>query len=137
MLFHSCWKVDCQFVTGEHSSSADMKSCLWIALLVTLAIGTKTQDFDLSDAFDSGGGFDLLDALGPEEPEKPAGIPPKEGGTDPKPAPPPAPVDPKNQLEVSKLTQPAEVTLITCNYSIHTIWNQESSYQIIEHSKTF
>ncbi|XP_045071695.1 uncharacterized protein LOC123484947 isoform X6 [Coregonus clupeaformis] len=124
MLFHSCWKVDCQFVTGEHSSSADMKSCLWIALLVTLAIGTKTQDFDLSDAFDS-------------EPEKPAGIPPKEGGTDPKPAPPPAPVDPKNQLEVSKLTQPAEVTLITCNYSIHTIWNQESSYQIIEHSKTF
>ncbi|XP_045076844.1 extensin-like isoform X3 [Coregonus clupeaformis] len=116
MLFHSCWKVDCQFVTGEHSSSADMKSCLWIALLVTLAIGTKTQDFDLSDAFDSddpipttipkqpkqpakdpspGGGFDLLDALGPEEPEKPAGIPPKEGGTDPKPAPPPAPVDPK------------------------------------------
>ncbi|XP_045076843.1 CD99 antigen-like isoform X2 [Coregonus clupeaformis] len=115
MLFHSCWKVDCQFVTGEHSSS-DMKSCLWIALLVTLAIGTKTQDFDLSDAFDSddpipttipkqpkqpakdpspGGGFDLLDALGPEEPEKPAGIPPKEGGTDPKPAPPPAPVDPK------------------------------------------
>ncbi|XP_045076852.1 CD99 antigen-like isoform X10 [Coregonus clupeaformis] len=29
------------------------------------------------------------------EPEKPAGIPPKEGGTDPKPAPPPAPVDPK------------------------------------------
>ncbi|XP_045071691.1 CD99 antigen-like isoform X2 [Coregonus clupeaformis] len=157
MLFHSCWKVDCQFVTGEHSSS-DMKSCLWIALLVTLAIGTKTQDFDLSDAFDSddpipttipkqpkqpakdpspGGGFDLLDALGPEEPEKPAGIPPKEGGTDPKPAPPPAPVDPKNQLEVSKLTQPAEVTLITCNYSIHTIWNQESSYQIIEHSKTF
>ncbi|XP_041734599.1 CD99 molecule isoform X2 [Coregonus clupeaformis] len=93
-----------------------MKSCLWIALLVTLAIGTKTQDFDLSDALglddpipttipkqpkqpakdpSPGGGFDLLDALGPEEPEKPAGIPPKEGGTDPKPAPPPAPVDPK------------------------------------------
>uniref|UniRef100_A0AAZ3NQ08 Uncharacterized protein n=1 Tax=Oncorhynchus tshawytscha TaxID=74940 RepID=A0AAZ3NQ08_ONCTS len=90
-----------------------MKSCLWIALLVTLVIGTKTQDFDLSDAFDfddpittipkqpkepakdpsPGGGFDLFDALGPEEPEKPAGIPPKEGGTDPK------PVDPKKPAE--------------------------------------
>uniref|UniRef100_A0A4W5ND15 CD99 molecule n=1 Tax=Hucho hucho TaxID=62062 RepID=A0A4W5ND15_9TELE len=97
-----------------------MKSCLWIALLVTLAIGTKTQDFDLADALDfdnprptaipkqpkqpakdpsPGGGFDLFDALGPEEPKKPAGIPPKEGGTDPKPAPPPAPVDPKKPAE--------------------------------------
>ncbi|XP_071016175.1 CD99 molecule isoform X1 [Oncorhynchus clarkii lewisi] len=95
-----------------------MKSCLWIALLVTLVIGTKTQDLDLSDAFDfddpittipkqpkepakdpsPGGGFDLFDALGPEEPEKPAGIPPKEGGTDPKPVD-PKPVDPKKPAE--------------------------------------
>uniref|UniRef100_A0A674F891 CD99 molecule n=1 Tax=Salmo trutta TaxID=8032 RepID=A0A674F891_SALTR len=95
-----------------------MKSCLWIALLVTLAIGTKTQDFDLADALDfdkpkataipkqpkkpakdpsPGGGLDLFDALGPEEPEKPAGIPPKE---DPKPAlPAPAPVDPKKPAD--------------------------------------
>ncbi|KAK6325195.1 hypothetical protein J4Q44_G00045370 [Coregonus suidteri] len=51
-----------------------------------------------------GGGFDLLDALGPEEPEKPAGIPPKEGGTDPKPAPPPAPVDPKKPAGDGSLT---------------------------------
>ncbi|XP_024281725.1 CD99 molecule isoform X9 [Oncorhynchus tshawytscha] len=80
-----------------------MKSCLWIALLVTLVIGTKTQDFDLSDAFDfddpittipkqpkepakdpsPGGGFDLFDALGPEDPVpgKPAVVPPKDGGT--------------------------------------------------------
>nr|XP_023828304.1 CD99 antigen-like protein 2 isoform X3 [Salvelinus alpinus] len=91
-----------------------MKSCLWIALLVTLAIGTKTQEFDLSDALDfdnpkataipkqpkkpakdpsPGGGFDLFDALGPDEPGKPAGIPPKEGGTNPK------PVDPKKTAE--------------------------------------
>ncbi|XP_038835688.1 CD99 molecule isoform X5 [Salvelinus namaycush] len=96
-----------------------MKSCLWIALLVTLVIGTKTQDFNLYDGLDlddptttipklpkqpatdpsPGGGFDLFDALGPEEPEKPAGIPPKEGGTDPKPAPPPKPVDPKKTAE--------------------------------------
>ncbi|XP_064826995.1 CD99 antigen-like protein 2 isoform X9 [Oncorhynchus masou masou] len=98
-----------------------MKSCLWIALFVTLAIGTKTQDFDLADALDldnpkataipkqpkkpakdpsPGGGFDLFDALGPEEPDKPAGIPPKEGGTNPKPAPPPAaPVDPKKPAD--------------------------------------
>ncbi|XP_041734602.1 CD99 molecule isoform X5 [Coregonus clupeaformis] len=80
-----------------------MKSCLWIALLVTLAIGTKTQDFDLSDAL---GLDDPIPTTIPKqpkqpakdpspEPEKPAGIPPKEGGTDPKPAPPPAPVDPK------------------------------------------
>nr|XP_046174808.1 CD99 molecule isoform X2 [Oncorhynchus gorbuscha] len=80
-----------------------MKSCLWIALLVTLVIGTKTQDLDLSDAFDfddpittipkqpkepakdpsPGGGFDLFDALGPEDPVpgKPAVVPPKDGGT--------------------------------------------------------
>uniref|UniRef100_A0A4W5NAH2 CD99 molecule n=1 Tax=Hucho hucho TaxID=62062 RepID=A0A4W5NAH2_9TELE len=81
-----------------------MKSCLWIALLVTLAIGTKTQDFDLADALDfdnprptaipkqpkqpakdpsPGGGFDLFDALGPEDPVpgKPAVVPPKDGGT--------------------------------------------------------
>ncbi|XP_029612287.1 CD99 antigen-like protein 2 isoform X4 [Salmo trutta] len=83
-----------------------MKSCLWIALLVTLAIGTKTQDFDLADALDfdkpkataipkqpkkpakdpsPGGGLDLFDALGPE---------------DPKPAlPAPAPVDPKKPAD--------------------------------------
>ncbi|XP_064874836.1 CD99 antigen-like protein 2 isoform X2 [Oncorhynchus nerka] len=98
-----------------------MKSCLWIALFVTLAIGTKTQDFDLADALDfdnpkatavpkqpkkpakdpsPGGGVDLFDFLGPEEPDKPAGIPPKEGGTNPKPAPPPpAPVDPKKPAD--------------------------------------
>uniref|UniRef100_A0A4W5RL00 CD99 molecule n=1 Tax=Hucho hucho TaxID=62062 RepID=A0A4W5RL00_9TELE len=90
-----------------------MKSCLWIAVLVTLVIGTKTQDFDLADAFDlddptttipkqpkqpakdpsPGGGFDLFDAFGPEEPAKSPGIPPKEGGTDPK------PVDPKKPAE--------------------------------------
>ncbi|XP_029612286.1 CD99 antigen-like protein 2 isoform X3 [Salmo trutta] len=100
-----------------------MKSCLWIALLVTLAIGTKTQDFDLADALDfdkpkataipkqpkkpakdpsPGGGLDLFDALGPEDPKpalpapapvdpkkpaddpvpgKPAVVPPKDGGT--------------------------------------------------------
>ncbi|XP_071016180.1 CD99 molecule isoform X6 [Oncorhynchus clarkii lewisi] len=100
-----------------------MKSCLWIALLVTLVIGTKTQDLDLSDAFDfddpittipkqpkepakdpsPGGGFDLFDALGPEEPEKPAGIPPKEGGTDPK------PVDPKKPAEDPVPGKPAVV----------------------------
>ncbi|XP_052355080.1 CD99 antigen-like isoform X7 [Oncorhynchus keta] len=103
-----------------------MKSCLWIALLVTLVIGTKTQDLDLSDAFDfddpsdpittipkqpkepakdpsPGGGFDLFDALGPEEPEKPAGIPPKEGGTDPK------PVDPKKTAEDPVPGKPAVV----------------------------
>ncbi|XP_014005389.1 CD99 molecule isoform X3 [Salmo salar] len=83
-----------------------MKSCLWIALLVTLAIGTKTQDFDLADALDfdkpkataipkqpkkpakdpsPGGGLDLFDALGPE---------------DPKPGrPAPAPVDPKKPAD--------------------------------------
>ncbi|XP_021464507.2 CD99 molecule isoform X5 [Oncorhynchus mykiss] len=105
-----------------------MKSCLWIALLVTLVIGTKTQDFDLSDAFDfddpittipkqpkepakdpsPGGGFDLFGALGPEEPEKPAGIPPKEGGTDPKPVD-PKPVDPKKPAEDPVPGKPAVV----------------------------
>ncbi|XP_071016182.1 CD99 molecule isoform X8 [Oncorhynchus clarkii lewisi] len=105
-----------------------MKSCLWIALLVTLVIGTKTQDLDLSDAFDfddpittipkqpkepakdpsPGGGFDLFDALGPEEPEKPAGIPPKEGGTDPKPVD-PKPVDPKKPAEDPVPGKPAVV----------------------------
>ncbi|XP_064825624.1 CD99 antigen-like isoform X3 [Oncorhynchus masou masou] len=105
-----------------------MKSCLWIALLVTLVIGTKTQDLDLSDAFDfddpittipkqpkepakdpsPGGGFDLFDALGPEEPEKPAGIPPKEGGTDPKPVD-PKPVDPKKTAEDPVPGKPAVV----------------------------
>ncbi|KAM9398139.1 CD99 molecule isoform 4-T4 [Salvelinus alpinus] len=100
-----------------------MKSCLWIALLVTLVIGTKTQDFNLYDGLDlddptttipklpkqpatdpsPGGGFDLFDALGPEEPEKPAGIPPKEGGTDPK------PVDPKKTAEDPVPGKPAVV----------------------------
>ncbi|XP_055763939.1 CD99 antigen-like isoform X2 [Salvelinus fontinalis] len=100
-----------------------MKSCLWIGLLVTLVIGTKTQDFDLYDGLDlddptttipelpkqpatdpsPGGGFDLFDALGPEEPEKPAGIPPKEGGTDPK------PVDPKKPAEDPVPGKPAVV----------------------------
>ncbi|XP_071016189.1 CD99 molecule isoform X14 [Oncorhynchus clarkii lewisi] len=72
-----------------------MKSCLWIALLVTLVIGTKTQDLDLSDAFDF-------------EPEKPAGIPPKEGGTDPKPVD-PKPVDPKKPAEDPVPGKPAVV----------------------------
>ncbi|XP_042558829.1 CD99 molecule isoform X4 [Clupea harengus] len=39
-------------------------------------------DLDLNDAFGGPGGFDLSDALGPDpEPEKPAVIPPKDGGT--------------------------------------------------------
>uniref|UniRef100_A0A8C7LSW5 CD99 molecule n=1 Tax=Oncorhynchus kisutch TaxID=8019 RepID=A0A8C7LSW5_ONCKI len=85
-----------------------MKSCLWIALFVTLAIGTKTQELDLADALD----FDDPKATAipkqpkkpakdpSPEPDKPAGIPPKEGGTNPKPAPPPpAPVDPKKPAD--------------------------------------
>ncbi|XP_052355079.1 CD99 antigen-like protein 2 isoform X6 [Oncorhynchus keta] len=80
-----------------------MKSCLWIALLVTLVIGTKTQDLDLSDAFDFDDPSDPITTIPKQpkepakdpspEPEKPAGIPPKEGGTDPK------PVDPKKTAE--------------------------------------
>ncbi|XP_042180011.1 CD99 molecule isoform X8 [Oncorhynchus tshawytscha] len=82
-----------------------MKSCLWIALLVTLVIGTKTQDFDLSDAFDFDDPITTIPKQPKEpakdpspEPEKPAGIPPKEGGTDPKPVD-PKPVDPKKPAE--------------------------------------
>eukprot|EP00063_Salmo_salar_P032186 XP_014007021.1 PREDICTED: CD99 antigen-like protein 2 isoform X8 [Salmo salar] len=75
-----------------------MKSCLWIALLVTLVIGTKAQDFDLSDAFDLDDAITTIPKQPKQptkdpEPEKPAGIPPKEGGTDPK------PVDPKKTAE--------------------------------------
>nr|XP_029523110.1 CD99 antigen-like protein 2 isoform X3 [Oncorhynchus nerka] len=92
-----------------------MKSCLWIALLVTLVIGTKTQDLDLSDAFD----FDDPTTTVPKqpkepakdpspEPEKPAGIPPKEGGTDPKPLD-PKPVDPKKPAEDPVPGKPAVV----------------------------
>uniref|UniRef100_A0A674EPI8 CD99 molecule n=1 Tax=Salmo trutta TaxID=8032 RepID=A0A674EPI8_SALTR len=63
-----------------------MKSCLWIALLVTLVIGTKTQDFDLSDAFDLDDPITTIPKQPKQptkdpKPEKPAGIPPKEGGT--------------------------------------------------------
>nr|XP_029516160.1 CD99 antigen-like protein 2 isoform X5 [Oncorhynchus nerka] len=70
-----------------------MKSCLWIALFVTLAIGTKTQDFDLADALD----FDNPKATAiPKQPKKPA----KDPSPDPKPAPPPpAPVDPKKPAD--------------------------------------
>uniref|UniRef100_A0AAZ3P271 CD99 antigen-like protein 2 n=1 Tax=Oncorhynchus tshawytscha TaxID=74940 RepID=A0AAZ3P271_ONCTS len=87
-----------------------MKSCLWIALLVTLVIGTKTQDFDLSDAFDFDDPITTIPKQPKEpakdpspEPEKPAGIPPKEGGTDPK------PVDPKKPAEDPVPGKPAVV----------------------------
>ncbi|KAM9398138.1 CD99 molecule isoform 3-T3 [Salvelinus alpinus] len=77
-----------------------MKSCLWIALLVTLVIGTKTQDFNLYDGLDLDDPTTTIPKLPKQpatdpspEPEKPAGIPPKEGGTDPK------PVDPKKTAE--------------------------------------
>ncbi|XP_029597102.1 CD99 molecule isoform X6 [Salmo trutta] len=87
-----------------------MKSCLWIALLVTLVIGTKTQDFDLSDAFDLDDPITTIPKQPKQptkdpspEPEKPAGIPPKEGGTDPK------PVDPKKTAEDPVPGKPAVV----------------------------
>ncbi|XP_071016186.1 CD99 molecule isoform X11 [Oncorhynchus clarkii lewisi] len=87
-----------------------MKSCLWIALLVTLVIGTKTQDLDLSDAFDFDDPITTIPKQPKEpakdpspEPEKPAGIPPKEGGTDPK------PVDPKKPAEDPVPGKPAVV----------------------------
>nr|ACN10913.1 CD99 antigen precursor [Salmo salar] len=85
-----------------------MKSCLWIALLVTLVIGTKAQDFDLSDAFDLDDAITTIPKQPKQptkdpEPEKPAGIPPKEGGTDPK------PVDPKKTAEDPVPGKPAVV----------------------------
>ncbi|XP_038835687.1 CD99 molecule isoform X4 [Salvelinus namaycush] len=93
-----------------------MKSCLWIALLVTLVIGTKTQDFNLYDGLDLDDPTTTIPKLPKQpatdpspEPEKPAGIPPKEGGTDPKPAPPPKPVDPKKTAEDPVPGKPAVV----------------------------
>eukprot|EP00063_Salmo_salar_P030555 XP_014005390.1 PREDICTED: CD99 molecule isoform X5 [Salmo salar] len=80
-----------------------MKSCLWIALLVTLAIGTKTQDFDLADALD----FDKPKATAiPKQPKKPA----KDPSPDPKPGrPAPAPVDPKKPADDPVPGKPAVV----------------------------
>ncbi|KAM9398143.1 CD99 molecule isoform 8-T8 [Salvelinus alpinus] len=87
-----------------------MKSCLWIALLVTLVIGTKTQDFNLYDGLDLDDPTTTIPKLPKQpatdpspEPEKPAGIPPKEGGTDPK------PVDPKKTAEDPVPGKPAVV----------------------------
>ncbi|KAJ8003612.1 hypothetical protein DPEC_G00150150 [Dallia pectoralis] len=68
------------------SESTFMKSCLWIALLVTLLVGTKTQDgFDLSDAFDDDEKPTPKVPVKPKdpipEPKKPAVVPPKSGGS--------------------------------------------------------
>uniref|UniRef100_A0AAZ3R2G5 CD99 antigen-like protein 2 n=1 Tax=Oncorhynchus tshawytscha TaxID=74940 RepID=A0AAZ3R2G5_ONCTS len=82
-----------------------MKSCLWIALLVTLVIGTKTQDDPITTIPKQ----PKEPAKDPSpEPEKPAGIPPKEGGTDPKPVD-PKPVDPKKPAEDPVPGKPAVV----------------------------
>ncbi|XP_010889305.2 CD99 molecule isoform X6 [Esox lucius] len=65
-----------------------MKSCLWIVFFVTLLAGTKTQDFELSDAFDDDPTPAPKDPVKPKdpslapEPKKPAVVPPKEGGAD-------------------------------------------------------
>ncbi|XP_062302322.1 CD99 molecule isoform X1 [Osmerus eperlanus] len=70
-----------------------MTFCLRIALLVSLIIGTHTQDFDLLDALGDPDpdptpakpkdtdGFDLFDAFGPDTvTKKPVAPPPKDGG---------------------------------------------------------
>ncbi|XP_067116348.1 CD99 molecule isoform X4 [Osmerus mordax] len=70
-----------------------MTFCLRIALLVSLIIGTHTEDFNLLDALGDPDpaptpakpkdtdGFDLLDAFGPDTvTKKPVAPPPKDGG---------------------------------------------------------
>ncbi|KAL2087396.1 hypothetical protein ACEWY4_016224 [Coilia grayii] len=80
----------------EAKTRAEMTSFVWIVVLAGL-VATQAQDLDLFDALDDGpptekpkvpeapknpDGFDLADALGPDpEPDKPAVVPPKDGGT--------------------------------------------------------